>query len=334
MFTAFRKFLISKEKTGLERALGGVFFSHGYFNNTGDLLWFAEQNTIGREHLNASLTLMPELKNFYDQALQSMNSSLLPLLQQKRQIIFDNVEQNGSEAAANTWFDLMSEYISVLLTVQNLASKHISEELSTVVEDSERALIIQSILLVLVIAGTPVMCFAVARLTSSIQSYARRLSLRTRQLDEEKDRADALLYQMFPKSVAEQLKRGEIVRAEHFERVTVYFSDIVNFTSICSSVTPMEVTLMLNIVYGIFDELTEKYDVYKVETIGDAYMVVSGAPRQNGDKHVVHICNLATEIVGAIGSLIIDFIPGKRISIRTGIHTGEFKESKADPFDW
>ena len=151
----------------------------------------------------------------------------------------------------------MSEYISVLLTVQNLASKHISKELSTIVENSERALILQSILLVLVIAGTQVMCFAVARLTSSIQSFARRLSVRTKQLDEEKDRAVTLLYQMFPKSVAEQLKRGKIVRAEHFESVTVFFSDIVNFTSICSSVTPMEVTLMLNTVYGIFDELTE-----------------------------------------------------------------------------
>ena len=81
---------------------------------------------------------------------------------------------------------------------------------------------------------------------------------------------------------------------------------------------------MFNTVYGIFDELTKKYDVYKVETIGDAYMVVSGVPRQNGDKHVVQICKLAVDIVGAIGSLIIDFIPGKRISIRTGEHTGRF----------
>ena len=324
MFTVFRKFLIGKEKTGLERALGGVFFSLGYFNNTRDLIWFAEQNILGQEFLNSSLNLMPELKDFYDQALQSKNSSLLPLVHEKRQMIINNVKQNGSEMAASSWFELMTEYIGVLLTVQNLGSKYISKELSIIVKTSKRDLIIQSILLVLVIAGTPVMCFAVARLTFSIQSFACKLSLRTKQLDEEKDRADALLYQMFPKYVAEQLKRGEIVRAEHFQSVTVFFSDIVSFTSICSSVTPMEVTLMLNTVYGIFDELTEKHDVYKVETIGDAYMAVSGVPQQNGEKHVVHICKLAIDIVGAIGSLIIDFIPGKRISIRTGVHTGGF----------
>lgn len=51
--------------------------------------------------------------------------------------------------------------------------------------------------------------------------------------------------------------------------------------SMCS---PNETCDMLNRLYSIFDSMLENFDVYKVETIGDAYMVVSGAPKKNGDK--------------------------------------------------
>ncbi len=79
---------------------------------------------------------------------------------------------------------------------------------------------------------------------------------------------------------------------------------------------------MLNNMYTLFDDVTQKFDVYKVATIGDAYMVVSGIPVRNDDRHAAEICNLALALRLAIQNCFIPHSPGDFLMIRIGIHSG------------
>lgn len=163
-------------------------------------------------------------------------------------------------------------------------------------------------------------------LLNRMEQYANNLEKivdeKTESLIEEKLKTEEILYQLLPKFIAEELKKGSVVKPEAFESVTVFFSDIEGFTSLSAESTPLQVVDLLNDLYTCFDAIIDNYDVYKVETIGDAYMCASGLPIRNGFNHSREMARMALDLRDAMASFKIRHKPGRQLRVRIGLHTG------------
>ena len=81
---------------------------------------------------------------------------------------------------------------------------------------------------------------------------------------------------------------------------------------------------MLNDLYTIFDDIVENYDVYKIETIGDAYFVVSGLPVRNDDLHAGEIASMSLHMLREIKNFKITHRPSYTLKLRIGVHSGKY----------
>jgi atrial natriuretic peptide receptor A len=158
-----------------------------------------------------------------------------------------------------------------------------------------------------------------------MEKYANNLEdlvkERTEACDNERKRAEALLYRLLPPTVASQLMQGNEVKAESHDNVSIYFSDICGFTDLSANSTPMQVVHLLNGLYTLFDSIIEHFDVYKVETIGDAYMVVSGLPNRT-PLHACQIARMSLALLQNVETFTIPHLPEKKLMLRIGLHTG------------
>lgn len=130
---------------------------------------------------------------------------------------------------------------------------------------------------------------------------------------------DYLLKTILPDSIAYRLNEGENPIFDRYEMVTVLFADIKDFTKLAANVAEKELVVFLNYVFLGFDELVHKYELEKIKTIGDAYMVVGGIPIANSE-HAVSIARLALEMLDFSRTIIKP--DGEPLEIRIGIHSG------------
>jgi adenylate cyclase len=130
-----------------------------------------------------------------------------------------------------------------------------------------------------------------------------------------------LLHNVLPPTIANQILGGTKLIAEKLPSVSVLFADIVDFTKLSQRISAEELVEGLDTIFSSFDALAEKHGLEKIKTIGDAYMVVSGAPEPRAD-HAVAMAQFALEMVETINEFSSK-ATGEKIQLRIGIHSGE-----------
>ncbi|KAE9416454.1 hypothetical protein Angca_003586, partial [Angiostrongylus cantonensis] len=157
-------------------------------------------------------------------------------------------------------------------------------------------------------------------LNRKLEETTKTLKKMANELEIEKQKTDELLCELMPASIADALRQGKTVEASEFSDCTLLFTDIVTFTNICAQCTPYDVVTLLNDLYLRFDRLIGLHEVYKVETIGDAYMVVGGVP-DPCDNHSERVLNVSIGLLME-SKLVLSPISRKPIKIRLGVHSG------------
>ncbi|HSI38408.1 MAG TPA: adenylate/guanylate cyclase domain-containing protein [Methylotenera sp.] len=163
------------------------------------------------------------------------------------------------------------------------------------------------------ITGTAAILYGVLRY---FQGQKERVMV---SLEIEQARSEKLLLNILPVAIAERLKMNDMRIADHYDSVTVLFADLINFTQISAKMPPTQLIDLLSQVFLRFDQLAEKYQVEKIKTIGDEYMVISGAP-VICDDHAHRIAEMALEMQLALKDVAIQ--TGINLGMRIGINSG------------
>ena len=156
-----------------------------------------------------------------------------------------------------------------------------------------------------------------------IGGTAYRLRLRQREtraaLEREEKKSQDLLANVFPQPVIPRLRAGEAPIADQFADVTVVFIDMVEFTPLAERLGPKRTVMLLNDLFRRFDQAALAYGVEKIETTGDGYLAVGGAPAPLG-RHPQAVADFAMAAIDAARATAAEL--AEPLQIRVGIHTG------------
>ncbi len=131
-------------------------------------------------------------------------------------------------------------------------------------------------------------------------------------------RSEMLLLNILPREISEALKAAPRTIADQYPEASILFADVVEFTPMAAGMTPLQLVDLLNDVFQCFDALVDKYDLEKIKTIGDCYMVASGVPRSRPD-HAIALVELALDMQTAIAERRFG---GRQLAFRIGINSG------------
>lgn len=318
----------------------GMAYSLG---NTGMVYANTGENKLAEKNINEAIRILEKLEDYYPICVylismsdvyegkgdghQALNYALksLKLARQyglKDQISDANLKLSELfEKAGNPVesFNYYKDYIVYRDSVNNLNSIQKMADLRTDYEVSQKQIEVdllrqqkrnQRIIVVSL--------FIILGLTTVLLST---LYWHYRTISKEKKRSESLLLNILPSETAKELKLNGKVDAVKFNQVTVLFTDFVQFTRIAEQVEPEQLVKSIDFYFKGFDEITTKYGLEKIKTVGDSYMAACGLPTTN-PSHARNVILAAKAMIDLVSGVLNAQDGLSHFEVRIGVHTG------------
>ncbi|WAR14545.1 GCY17-like protein [Mya arenaria] len=256
-----------------------------YFARDEDLLWYSEKNVLGHNFLQQSL----QYSDFTDRLVNQMfkGSLLEEDLSIMRRTILNNTVQMPSVVFGTIWFDNMTEYINILKTIQDRLANTIVQSASDENRSLEESLVLSAIEFTVAVIMVPIIIMLVRKIISRIHGFSQELKEKTFELNEERKRTEELLYQLLPRTIAKRLMEDGSTIPEAYHSATIMFSDVLHYPD-----------------------------------ARDGYMVASGIPGRNGERHVEEIAKLSLDLLITTEQIEVPHLENEKIRLRVGFNTG------------
>ena len=318
----YKNILRAIESVGIEMSFGIRYQAKGTLigKNFGK---FIEHHKLSQEYLQQGETFLTNMKDKLKKVkntndFKTYNQMYKKLIQTKN-MTFSNETMKIKSILKyfRSSLGLMDRLRIIILEIRFSMKDIIQTEINSVDREYAFGIFVLAILFLI----SPLIVVLIRNAVRALQVFSLSVKSKVGDLKREKRRSEALIYQMLPKTVADNLKSNKPT-SELFDSATVCFTEIDGFKDIARSCSPLELFDLLNIIYKTFDARIDSYDVYKVETINDSYMVASGLPQRNGDRHAAEIANLCIDLLFITPGILIQHDVNLRLKIRIGIHTG------------
>jgi len=279
---------------------------------------FIRFEMLRKEYLNQTFNFLTELRVAYDAAAKNQ-------YYEYAQEIVMNLEQytrfDDNVSATVDYFAQQQEYTASTKAIVDDLTDEIEAFVATELARFENHKTLPLILIFVLACFVPIVAYVTLQATVSMFKFSEIYDERVEVYRTEKRKTEKLLTDLLPRQIIHDMKKGRVPQPESFDSVSVFLCDIVQFTNLASESTANQIVDLLNTLYNLFDLRLEGYDVYKVETIGDAYMVASGVPVPT-PHHAVEIAKMALDLLAKMVTFEVAHKPGYRLKLRMGIHSG------------
>ena len=283
MFFSLESLLRAADAIGIQRALGAGFYASGGMSDV-ERQYFIRLESQFQLFLQQSFIYDAQFRTRYDEGIQRLRVLESAMNNGKRTVMYpdDRTKIPVAERvdAGFAWFDNVTDFISFLETLKDGLAGDIRADLATTMTAKKHDVMLYCGMTVTIVVTCIVLCVWYASrihaITGKLRTYGLRMVAKTKELATEKHRTDVLLCQMLPTKVVDQLKRNARVAPEFYEAVTIYFSDVVDFSRISASSSPQQVVSLLSKLYRW---ATVAYG-------GEGWGVVSPRRRTHGGRQI------------------------------------------------